>query len=48
MTDEEAKADALMTWRVLEEEFDESTTDMMLNFDEAEELLSSRNLQYAQ
>jgi hypothetical protein len=48
MIDEEAKADAFITWKVLRDEFAESFEKMALNFREAEALLNEQNLEYAQ
>ncbi len=47
-SDEEAKAEAFMTWKVLRDEFDGDLMKMSLNFDEAQDMLSKQNVKYAQ
>lgn len=48
MSDENAKADAFLTWKVLKDEFNGYFEDMRENMGEVKEILKNQNVQYAQ
>ena len=46
MTDEDAKSEALITWKVLRDEFEGSFDKMSLNFGEAQQILKGEDIGY--